>query len=115
MSLFAGVRAEPVPSDGPAAAMHQAMVLRELRGSAHLAALAAVGLRSEVAHAIKRPNDVELFGWKDDPPTITDADVAARDRAEQLTDDALAPAFGTLSTAQAEALVSVTAALHAAL
>ena len=63
MALFAGVRAEPVPDDAPAAAIHQAMVLREMRGSAHLAAITAVGLPTEVAHAIKRPDDVELFGW----------------------------------------------------
>jgi hypothetical protein len=89
MALFAGLRAEPVPVDGPAAAMHQAMVLRELRGGAHLAALTAVGLRSEVAHAITRPNDVELFGWKGHAPVVTDADRALREQAEQLTDQAL--------------------------
>src|SRR4051794_10319310 len=59
MALFAGVRAEPVPDDAPAAAIHQAMVLREMRGSAHLAAITAVGLPTSIAHAIKRPEDIE--------------------------------------------------------
>jgi hypothetical protein len=115
MALFAGVRAEPVPDDAPAAAMHQAMVLREMRGSAHLAAITAVGLRTEVAHAIKRPNDVEMFGWKDNPPVVTDAARALWQRAEELTNDALEGAFAALSSDQAAALVAGTDAMHAAL
>lgn len=116
MALFAGVRAEPVPADAPGAAIHQAMVLREMRGSAHLATITAVGLPMSVAHAIKRPNDVELFGWKgDEAPVVTDAHRALRDRAEEMTNDALAPAFATLSDAQAAALIAGTDAMHAAL
>jgi hypothetical protein len=115
MALFAGVRAEPVPDDAPAAAIHQAMVLREMRGSAHLAAITAVGLSTDVAHAIKRPDDVELFGYKDEPPVVTDEARRLHDRAEQLTDEALVGAFATLSPAQAEALIAGTDAMHAAL
>jgi len=116
MALFAGVRAEPVPSDAPAAGLHQAMVLREMRGSAHLAAITAVGLPLAVAHAIKRPNDVELFGWKDDEtPVPTDQHRVLRDRAEQLTDEALTGAFERLTDAQSAALVAGTQAMHAAL
>ena len=114
LALFAGVRAEPVPTDAPAAAMHQAMVLRELRGSAHLAANAAVGLHSSVADAIKRPNDVAMFGYPE-PPAVTDADRAAHARAEDITDDILVPAFSVLTDEQATALIDGTAALHAAL
>ncbi len=115
MPLFAGVRAEPVPGDAPAAAMHQAMVLREMRGSAHLLALTAVGLASHVAHAIRRPNDIELFGWKDDPPMPGDVDRATWERAESITDDVVLPGFAALTAEQADALVAGTAALHAAL
>ena len=115
MALFAGVRAEPVPDDPPAAAIHQAMVLREMRGSAHLAAITAVGLPTSIAHAIKRPEDVELFGWGDDPPVVTDDDRARHARAEELTNDALTPAFSTLSDEQAHALVAGTEAMHLAL
>lgn len=115
MALFAGVRAEPVPDDPPAAAIHQAMVLREMRGSAHLAAITAVGLRTDVAHAIKRPTDVELFGWKDEPPVVTDEARRLHDQAEELTNVALEAAFATLDDAQAEALVAGTDAMHAAL
>jgi hypothetical protein len=115
MPLFAGVRAEPVPDDLPAAAMHQAMVLREMRGSAHLLALTALGLASHIAHAIKRPSDVELFGWKDVPLEPTDLDRATWERAEEMTDDIVLPGFTSLSDVQAEALVSGTVAIRAAL
>jgi hypothetical protein len=115
MPLFAGVRAEPVPADAAAAAMHQAMVLREMRGSMHLLALTAAGLPSHVAHAIKRPDDVGVFGWKDDPPVPTDADREAWARAEALTDDLLAPAFAALTDVQTDALLAGTTAMHAAL
>ncbi|MEO6653765.1 MAG: hypothetical protein ABIP17_14030 [Ilumatobacteraceae bacterium] len=114
LPLFAGMRAEPVPSDAPAAAMHQAMVLRELRGSVHLLALTATGLNSPIAHSIKRPADVQLFGYQD-APEPTDDDRAKWERAEGLTDELLAPAYATLSEHQSEALVSGTQAIAAAL
>lgn len=115
LSLFAGLRAEEVPSDAPAAAFHQAMVLRELRGSVHLVAVAAVGLPSVVAHQIKRPNDVQSFGWPEDIAAPTDEQRAALDRAEQITNDMLAPAFAVLDDAGAEALIAGIDAMHAAL
>lgn len=105
MPLFAGVRAEPVPEDAPAAAMHQAVVLRELRGSVHLLALTACGVSTPVAHSIKRPGDVAMFGY-DEVPEVTDDDRANWHRAEQLTDDLLAPAYAGLTDAQAIALVN---------
>lgn len=116
MALFCGVRAEPVPADPPAAAIHQAMVLREMRGGAHLAALTVVGLRTEIAHAISRPNDVGLFGWKDDEaPVVTDEARALHARAEQLTNEALVPCFSALDDAAARALIAGTDVMHAAL
>ena len=114
LALFTALRAEPVPGDVPAAAIHQAMVLRELRGSAHLAAVVAVGLATSVAHAIRRPDDVAMFGYEE-PPVVTDADRAKLDRAETITDDILEPAYAALSDAQADALVAGTNSMHAAL
>jgi hypothetical protein len=115
LALFAGVRAEPVPDDAPAAAIHQAMVLREMRGSAHLTAVTAVGLPTEVAHAIKRPNDIALFGWQDATPHPTEADRRALERAEAITDTIVLPGFAALTADQAAALVAGTDAMHAAL
>ena len=82
--LFAGVRAEPVPADAPARAIHLGMVIRELRGSVHLAAVRAAGLTTLTAHAIKRPTEVELFGWKR-VPDITDDDRARHAQADSMT------------------------------
>jgi hypothetical protein len=114
LPLFAGVRAEPVPDDVPAAAMHQAMVLRELRGSVHLLALTACGVPTPVAHAVRRPGDVALFGY-DEIPEVTDDDRANWHRAEQLTDELLTSAYASLSEAQATALVNGTAMMAHAL
>jgi hypothetical protein len=55
MALFAGLRAESVPEDAPAAAMHQAMVLREMRGSAQLAVFRTHGNRRPVQAVVRRP------------------------------------------------------------
>ncbi len=114
MPLFAGLRGEPVPADAPAQAAHHAMVLRELRGSAHIIAVRAVGLSTAVAHAIKRPGDVQMFGYTE-APAVTEADRAALDRAERLTDEILLPSFAVLDDAAGDALVAGTDALHAAL
>jgi len=115
MALFAGLRAEPVPTDVPAAAYHYAVLLRELRGGAHLVAVTAMGLPTVVAHAIKRPDAVAMFGWDDTAPQPTDADRAALAEAEDLTDRVLARAFGHLTSAQGDALVAGTKAMHAAI
>jgi hypothetical protein len=114
LPLFAGMRAEPVPGDPPAAALHQAMVLRELRGSVHLLALTACGVSTPVAHAVKRPGDVAMFGY-DEVPEVTDEDRANWHRAEQLTDELLTPAYAGLTDAQATALVNGTAMMAHAL
>jgi hypothetical protein len=114
MPLFAAVRAEPVPDDVPAAAIHQSMVLRELRGSTHLLALTACGVSTPVAHAIKRPGDVAVFGY-DEVPEVTDDDRANWHRAEELTDTLLTPAYASLSDAQAIALVNGVASMAHAL
>ena len=114
--LFAAVRAEPVPTDVPAAAMHQAMVLREMRGSTHLLAIVAVGLSTPVAHAIKRPGDVRTFGWAEgEIAEPTDEDRAKWDRAEALTDELLCPAYAALNDVQATALIAGTIAMAGAL
>jgi hypothetical protein len=94
--------------------MHQAMVLRELRGSIHLLSLVAQGLDSATAHAIKRPDDVSAFGYET-APEVTDDDRATWQRAEAMTDDLLVPAYASLTDAQAAALVAGTAAIAAAL
>ena len=95
MALYAGIAAEPRPDDAPALAMHMSAVLREARGSAHLLAIRAAGVTPRLAHQIKRPTEGKLFGWEDDPP-VSDDDRAAWDRAEEVTDELLEPAYARL-------------------
>jgi hypothetical protein len=104
----------PMFADAPAAAMHQAMVLRELRGSVHLLALTACGVPTPVAHAVKRPGDVAMFGY-DEIPEVTDEARANWHRAEELTDELLTPAYASLTDHQANALVNGTAMMAHAL
>ena len=116
LALFAGWAAEPLPEDLPGRAMQLVSVLRELRGSAHLIAVKASGLPSPVAHAIKRPNDVTVFGWADgEVPEPTDGDRRALDLAEELTDRLLEPVFASLDGEEASAFLHGLDAIKAAL
>jgi hypothetical protein len=107
LTLFAAASGVPLPSDAPAAALHQVTVLREFRGSAHLAAVVASGLSSRTAHFIRRPEMYTTFGWPDDDrPTVTDADTAALQAAEAQTDRIVAPAYAVLDDDGAAALLA---------
>lgn len=114
LTLFAGYRAESVPDDTAGAAIHHAVLLRELRGSAHLLAVRASGLTAAQAHAVARPDDVAMFGYEA-PPAIDEGHRSALARAEQLTDELLVPAFSVLDDSAAQALVAGTEAMRAAL
>jgi hypothetical protein len=106
LTLFAGVAAEPVPGDAPAAAMHQLMVLRELRGSAHLVAIVAQQLDPRTAHFIRRPEMYTVFGWSDDDkPEVTDVEIASLKAADELTDAIIAPAYAVLDDEGAAGLL----------
>lgn len=96
LSLFAGVVAEPLPEDPPARAMQLLVVLRELRGSAHLVAVRAVGLSPRMAHHLRRPDDYALFGWRGDPPEVTGDDRRLLAEADAGTDRLVGPAFDVL-------------------
>lgn len=114
LPLFEAVRCEPVPDDLPAAAMHQSMVLRELRGSVHLLANTACGLETRHAHGIKRPDAFKMFGYEAEIE-VTDDDRAKWLRAEQLTDEILVPAYDRLTTEQAKSFIAGVDAMHAAI
>jgi hypothetical protein len=106
LPLFAAYTMLPLAPDLPARAMQLVVTLRELRGSVHLVAVVASGLASPVAHWIRRPKDVELFGWKaDEISEPTDEDRRRLDQADELTNTLLAPAFSTLDDAASAALI----------
>jgi hypothetical protein len=106
LALFAGYLGEPVPGDPPARAMHLATVLRELRGSAHLVAVVAAGITPLLAHFVKRPDALGIFGWDpDDTPTVGDAERRRMAGVESATDRLLGPAFGAVDQAGAADLL----------
>ena len=114
LALYAAISAEPLADDLPARALQLVAVLREFRGSAHLAAIRAQNLDPAVAHAIKRPNDVTTFGYAE-APAITDADRASHQAAEAMTDEMVLPAYAAVDEAGAAALLAGLEAMEAAL
>lgn len=116
LPLYAGHRAEPLPDDLPARAMHLLAVLREFRGAAHLCAIVASGIDPKKAHYMRRPDDMELFGW--DPAEIlpiSAGDRLALERADELTDRIVAPAYDVLDPATTIALLGGLVAAESAL
>ena len=114
LTLFAAVASEP-RSDEPAARAYQNVaVLRELRGSIHLVAIAASGLSTEMAHRMRRPDFVESFGWTGGAE-ISDDHRGRWEAAEALTDELIAQYYGVLDNAEAQSLADGVAAIEAAL
>ncbi|MFB0928231.1 MAG: hypothetical protein QMB08_09185 [Acidimicrobiales bacterium] len=105
LQLYAAVAAEPLPADLPGRAMQLAVIHRELRGSAHLAAVIVAGVHPSVAHAIRRPNDIGTFGWPDDL-MITDDDRLNLVAADAATDKLSAGHYAGLSDEQRSAFVT---------
>lgn len=105
LALYAGVAAEPLPDDLPGRAMQLIVCHRELRGSAHLAAVIASGVHPSVAHAIRRPNDIATFGWPEDI-AVTDADRANLEAADATTDAMAASHYASLTDAQRAAFAA---------
>jgi hypothetical protein len=115
-ALFAATNAEPAATDLPGRAMQIVTVLREYRGSAHLAAVRAVGLTSKQAHFVTRPGDAAQFGWgPDDAPAVDDTVRAAMVEAEALTDRMVRSAYAALDEAERDAFVTGLQGVQAAL
>lgn len=114
LPLFAGIAAAPLPDDLPGRAIQLTAVLRELRGSVHLMAIASVGLDNAVAHAIRRPDDVQSFGYEA-APEITDEARQKLAEADELTDRLLAEPYGVLDAEAGRALVDGAVAISQAL
>lgn len=116
LPLFAGYASQPLPEDQPARAMQLVSTLRELRGSVHLACVVASGLRTPVAHAIRRPSDVETFGWgPGEVPEPTEDDRRRLGEADRMTDHVLARHYLGLSPQGCADLVAGARAIEAAL
>lgn len=114
LTLYAGYAAEPVPEDAPAAAMINAITLRELRGSTHLLALVASGVPPLVAHSHRRPNDAAIFGWEE-LPAVSDADLQRIEAADELTNLLQHAQYSALSASEADAFAAGVDAMFAVL
>ncbi len=106
LSLFAGWRAEPVPSNPAAAAALAVHVLREMRGDLHIQACAAYQLTA--LEAILGKDDPEPF-----PPPHAFAD--RRRAAEDLTDQLVAPAYSVLDPTERRDMLELLLAARNAL
>ncbi|HEX3796521.1 MAG TPA: hypothetical protein VHV57_18650 [Acidimicrobiales bacterium] len=116
LALFAGLAGEPLPTDLPARAMHLAALLREFRGSAHLVAIVANEIEPKVAHYIRRPEMMGVFGYSpEEVPAVTDAERTRLVQADAMTDRLVAGPYGVLNDEQADALVAGLQAMKAAL
>ncbi|MQA85906.1 MAG: hypothetical protein GEV03_15095 [Streptosporangiales bacterium] len=105
--LFAGWRALPLPDDPPARVAQLAHVLRELRGAMHAVAVLAGGLTPLQAILASRPEDARFFGWPEPYPDVDDEVRRRRARAEELTDELVAPAYAALGDGEAQELVDL--------
>lgn len=90
LALFAGLRAEPLPSDVSALAYRLITLIRELRGCLHIAACVTHGLSGLEATLLSSGEGMaKLHGWA--PPHADCFDRgAAREAVEKSTNDAMA-------------------------
>ena len=114
--LYAGWRAVPLPPDAPGRAAQLLHVLREHRGGAHLAAVRTAGLTplEAVVAGPGGPENAAFFGWSETLPEATDELRSRRERAEELTDELVAPAYDVLDGPAAEDLLRLLEAAQAA-
>ncbi len=97
LPLFAAWRAQPKPSEPTARAALAVHVLREHRGGAHAVAVLATGL-TPLQAILAGPGGVpnaEFFGWTGPFEDVSGL-AEARQAAELLTDQIVAPAYATL-------------------
>ncbi|MFB7244247.1 hypothetical protein ACFCYX_17505 [Streptomyces populi] len=106
LPLFAGWRDVDRPADAPARVAQLAHVLREHRGGLHLSAVLATGM-TPLEATLTRDNGIkraEFLGWQRPYPLVDGELRSRRAAAEELTDRMAAPAYGSLSTDDADEL-----------
>ena len=100
LALFAGWRAEPRPTDPLGLAYFMVHVLRELRGSAHIAAVVATGIAPRDAMLLSGGEGrAQQFGWTGPFPDVSHL-VALRAKTEALTDKIMIRFFDHALNAQ---------------
>ncbi|WP_336082609.1 SCO6745 family protein [Nocardia sp. SSK8] len=118
LSLFAGWRAMPLPTDPRAAVLQLTHVLRELRGGLHLMAVLAEGLTPLQAiliagsPAADGPTQAQRLGWLEPFEPITEEHRTRWAAAEKLTDELIEPCFEVLDEAERAELVTLMTEAH---
>ena len=110
LSLFAGVRAEPLPIDAPAKAYRLINSLRELRNCFHIVALVTFGITGLQATISSKGDDgtAKMLGWQPPYPDCSGL-VAQRMAAEEATNMAMARAIAAcLSSTEMNTLATET-------
>lgn len=116
LPLFAGQLALPLADDLPGRASQLTTILREHRGSAHVASVIAVGLEPRISAALGEETSWKFHGWTlDDGPAPTDVDRHRRLQAEELTNRVVNKAFAVLTEPEGEALLAGLRGLQAAM
>lgn len=114
--LVDGYRAFPTPANPVHAAYLGTISLRELRGGLHIHAVRGVGLDPLAACLLQDPALLSFHGYsEDDVPEITEELREQKTRAEELTNAAMARAFGVLSGEDRESVGKVTEQMFEAL
>jgi hypothetical protein len=104
--VFEGWRKLSAPPTPKGAAAHHMNSLRELRFARHAHAVLAQGIAPEDALRHRTPHMAALFGWGD--PLESSAELAADwDKAEEITNAAMAQAFGALTADELDTFVAL--------
>jgi hypothetical protein len=112
LPLFAGWRAEPRPDDLAGQAYAAVNLLRELRGSAHIAAVVATGIAPRDAMLLSGGEPrAQQFGWVGPFPDLAHL-VELRAETEALTDQIMTRFFDqALNAVEAAELLELTLAM----
>jgi len=94
LSLFAGLRSEPLPADPVARTYRLVTYLRELRGCLHINAVAAEGMsgREAVLTSENGAFFAKIHGYQEPHPDVTHL-ATARQRAEEATSRLMAQVY----------------------
>ena len=111
--VFAGWRALPVPAGPKAAAIHHMNALRELRFARHGQAVLAQGIAPKDAVHHRQPHMFAIFGWGD-PAEYSSEVEGDWNKAEEVTNAAMAEALSVLSAEELDTFVALANAAYAA-
>ncbi|MDO9486250.1 MAG: hypothetical protein Q7K25_09355 [Actinomycetota bacterium] len=116
LPLFAGQLSLPLAQDLPGRASQLTTILREHRGSAHVASVVAVGLEPRISAQLGPETSWKFHGWTlDDGPEPTDVDRRRRLEAEELTNRVVNKAFAVLTEEEGEQLLHGLRGMQAAM